>query len=80
MKWFVVALMFNVEPNQVGTDIYAYTSYPFPDEIVCRGFLIKNKEMATKVASLQWDGRPVKKILCVNEIELANWIDGKESI
>ena len=36
MKWFIVALMFNAEPNQVGTDIYAYTAYPFADEILCK--------------------------------------------
>ena len=80
MKWFIVAMMFNNEPNQQGTDIYAYTAYPFPDEIVCRAFLKKNKELAVKIASFQWDGRPVESILCVNEIELANWIDGKQSI
>ena len=80
MKWFIVALMFNGEPNQVGTDIYAYTAYPFADEILCRAFLKKNRELSVKIASLQWDGRPVEKILCVNEVELASWIDGKESI
>ena len=80
MKWFIVALMFNAEVNQQGTDIYAYTAYPFADEILCRAFLKKNRELAVKIASLQWDGRAVESILCINEIELANWIDGEQSI
>lgn len=80
MKWFIVALMFNIESDQEGTDIFAFTKYPFPDEIMCRAFLIKNREMAAKVASEQYDGRPVKNVVCVDEIKLQYWIDGEQSI
>lgn len=80
MKWFIVALMFNIESDQGGTDIFAFTKYPFPDEIMCRAFLIKNREMAAKVASEQYDGRPVKNVVCVDEIKLQYWIDGEQSI
>lgn len=80
MKWFIVALMFNIESDQQGTDIFAFTKYPFPDEIMCRAFLIKNREMAAKVASEQYDGRPVKNVVCVDEIKLQYWIDGEQSI
>ena len=80
MKWFIVALMFNIESDQQGTDIFAFTKYPFPDEVMCRAFLIKNREMAAKVASEQYDGRPVKNVVCVDEIKLQYWIDGEQSI
>jgi len=80
MKWFIVALMFNIESDQQGTDIFAFTKYPFPDEIMCRAFLIKNREMAARVASEQYDGRPVKNVVCVDEIKLQYWIDGEQSI
>ena len=80
MKWFIVALMFNVEPNQEGTDIYAFTKYPFPDEVMCRGFLSKNRTLASNIASDQYDGRHVKHVVCVNEIKLMSWINGEQSI
>ena len=80
MKWFIVALMFNIEHNQPGTDIYAFTKYPFPDEITCRGFLIKNRELSANIASREYDGRPVQDVVCVDEIKLQYWIDGEQSI
>jgi len=80
MKWFIVALMFNVEPNQEGTDIYAFTKYPFPDEIMCRAFLIKNRELSATIASDKYNGRPVKNVVCVDEIKLEYWITGEQSI
>lgn len=80
MKWFVVALMFNIEPYQKGTDIFAFTKYPFPDEVMCRGFLSKNRSLASNIASEQYDGRPVKHVVCVNENKLMNWINGEQSI
>jgi len=80
MKWFIVALMFNAEPNQQGTDIYAFTKYPFPDEISCRGFLVKNKSLSANIASAEYDGRPVQSVVCVDGIKLQYWIDGEQSI
>ena len=80
MKWFVVALMFNSTPNQVGTDIFGFTQYPFTDEITCRGFLIKNKKLAVTIASAEYEGRPVQNVVCVNEVKLLEWINGTKSI
>ena len=80
MKWFIVALMFNVESDQDGTDIFDFTKYPFPDEIICRAFLIKNRELSAAIASKKYDGRPVKNVVCVDEIKLQYWITGEQSI
>jgi len=80
MKWFVVALMFNIEPNQEGTDIYAFTKYPFPDEVLCKAFLKMNRDLSVIIASDQYDGRHVKNVVCVNEEKLMSWINGEQSI
>jgi len=80
MKWFVVALMFNIELNQKGTDIFAFTKYPFPDEVMCRAFLIKNRQLSATIASNEYNGRPVKNVVCVDEFKLMKWIDGEQSI
>jgi len=80
MKWFVVALMFNASPNQVGTDIFAFTEYPFPDEITCGAFLKMNRELSVNIASNQYEGRPVQDVVCVNEVKLEYWINGTKSI
>lgn len=80
MKWFVVALMFNIEPNQEGTDIYAFTKYPFPDEVLCKAFLKMNRDLSVIIASDQYDGRHVKNVVCVDEKKLMSWINGEQSI
>jgi len=80
MKWFIVAIMFNATPDQVGSDIYAYTQYPFPDEISCRGFLKKNRELSVNIASREYGGRPVQNVVCVDEVKLEYWINGTQSI
>lgn len=80
MKWFIVALMFNVEANQQGTDIFAFTQYPFNNEILCKAFLKMNRALSAKIASDEYDGRPVQNVVCINEVELKYWIDGEQSI
>ena len=80
MKWFVVAIMFNATADQIGTDIYGFTGYPFPDEIACKAFLKINKELSVIIASKEYDGRPVQNVVCVNEVKLEYWINGTKSI
>lgn len=80
MKWFIVALMFNSTPNQEGTDIFAFTRYPFENEVLCRAFLKMNRELSVIIASDEYDGRPVQNVVCVDEVELMYWIDGEQSI
>lgn len=80
MKWFIVAIMFNISADQEGSDIYAYTQYPFPDEIMCRAFLKKNRELSVNIASSEYEGRPVQNVVCVNEVKLEYWINGTKSI
>lgn len=78
MKWFILVIMFNA-PTTVGTDIFAFTTYPFPDEWSCRGFLKKNKQLAINLASQEYDGRPVKSVVCIDEVQLLEVInDGEE--
>ena len=80
MKWFIVALMFNATPNQKGTDIFAFTQYPFENEVLCRAFLKMNRDLSVIIASDEYDGRSVQNVVCVDEVELKYWIDGEQSI
>lgn len=80
MKWFIVALMFNITPNQEGTDIFAFTQYPFENEILCRAFLKMNRDLSVTIASDEYDGRLVQRVVCVDEVELQLWITGEQSI
>ena len=77
MKWVIVAVMVNLPTDAVGSDVFAFTQFPFPSQLMCETFLKQNRDMVTTISSNKWDGREVKLTVCLDTAQLDNLINGR---
>ena len=76
MNWIIVAVMISLPNDFTGSDVFAFTQFPFPNRLSCETFLKQNREMVEKISSKEWDGREVGLTLCVDNAQLANLKNG----
>ena len=76
MNWIIVAVMISLPNDFSGSDVFAFTQFPFPSRLSCETFLKQNREMVEIISSNEWDGREVALTLCVDNAQLANLKNG----
>ena len=77
MKWVIVAVMVNLPTDTIGSDVFAFTQFPFPSKLMCETFLKKNQTLVTTISSNKWGGREVKLTVCLDTAQLDNLINGR---
>ena len=76
MNFIIVAIMISLPNDFTGSDVFAFTQFPFPSRLSCETFLKQNQEMVEIISSDEWNGRDVALTLCVDNAQLANLING----
>ena len=76
MNFIIVAVMLSLPNDFTGSDVFAFTQFPFPSRLSCETFLKQNQEMVEIISSDEWNGRDVALTLCVDNAQLANLING----
>jgi len=76
MNWLIIAVMVSLPNDYTGSDVFAFTQFPFPSHLSCQKFLDDNREMVEIISSNEWGGRDVALTLCVDNAQLANLMNG----
>ena len=76
MNWLIIAVMVSLPNDYTGSDVFAFTQFPFPSHFSCQKFLDDNREMVEIISSNEWDGRDVALTLCVDNAQLHNLMKG----
>ena len=76
MNWLIIAVMVSLPNDYTGSDVFAFTQFPFPSHLSCQKFLEDNREMVEIISSNECDGRDVELTLCVDNAQLHNLMKG----
>ena len=76
MNWLIIAVMVSLPNDFTGSDVFAFTQFPFASHLSCQKFLDENREMVEIISSNEWDGRDVALTLCVDNAQLHNLMKG----
>ena len=76
MNFIIVAIMISLPNDFTGSDVFAFTQFPFPSRLSCETFLKQNQQMVEFISSSQYDGRDVELTLCLDNAQLVNLMKG----
>ena len=76
MNLIIVAIMISLPNDFTGSDVFAFTQFPFPSRLSCETFLKQNQQMVEFISSSQYDGRDVELTLCLDNAQLVNLMKG----
>ena len=76
MNFIIVAIMISLPNDFTGSDVFAFTQFPFPSRLSCETFLKQNREMVEIISSSEYNGRDVALTLCVDNVQLVNLMKG----
>ena len=76
MNFIIVAIMISLPNDFTGSDVFAFTQFPFPSRLSCETFLKQNQQMVEFISSSQYDGRDVELTLCLDNAQLINLMLG----
>ena len=76
MNFIIVAIMISLPNDFTGSDVFAFTQFPFPSRLSCETFLKQNQQMVEFISSSQYDGRDVELTLCLDNAQLINLMKG----
>ena len=79
MNFIIVAIMISLPNDFTGSDVFAFTQFPFPSRLSCETFLKQNQQMVEFISSSQYDGRDVELTLCLDNAQLINLMKGTAS-
>ena len=76
MNFIIVAIMISLPNDFTGSDVFAFTQFPFPSRLSCERFLKQNQLMVEIISSSEYDGRDVELTLCLDNAQLVNLLKG----
>lgn len=76
MNFIIVAIMISLPNDFTGSDVFAFTQFPFPSRLSCETFLKQNQQMVEIISSSEYDGRDVELTLCLDNAQLVNLLKG----
>ena len=76
MNFIIVAIMISLPNDFTGSDVFAFTKFPFPSRLSCETFLKQNQQMVEIISSSEYDGRDVELTLCLDNAQLVNLLKG----
>ena len=76
MNFIIVAIMISLPNDFTGSDVFAFTQFPFPSRLSCETFLKQNQQMVEIISSSEYDGRDVALTLCLDNAQLVNLMKG----
>ena len=76
MNFIIVVIMISLPNDFTGSDVFAFTQFPFPSRLSCETFLKQNQQMVEFISSSQYDGRDVELTLCLDNAQLINLMKG----
>ena len=75
MKTFLIVLVMMASAN-VNEDLYIIIDPSFPNSSQCIAFVQQNANELVGRAQLEYEGRPVQDIFCVDQKKLATMLTG----
>ena len=76
MNFIIVVIMISLPNDFTGSDVFAFTQFPFPSRLSCETFLKQNQQMVEIISSSEYDGRDVELTLCLDNAQLVNLMKG----
>ena len=76
MNFIIVVIMISLPNDFIGSDVFAFTQFPFPSRLSCETFLKQNQQMVEIISSSEYDGRDVELTLCLDNAQLVNLLKG----
>lgn len=76
MNFIIVVIMISLPNDFTGSDVFAFTQFPFPSRLSCETFLKQNQQMVEIISSSEYDGRDVELTLCLDNAQLVNLLKG----